>query len=207
MPTTTFSVSASADDAYWDLEDTAAGWPPAGTTSSGSDSSITMNARKLKVGGGRTELSEAFFRFDTSALPNDATVSAATLRLQTISVGITGRNCNVGYYAATNWPITAADWSGADDAGSDAGVFALTVFAAGTQEELALTNVAANINLTGYTGFRLSISGGVPANDEDFLLEFATLDHATLLEPQLLVTYTSASELGTIRVVQSTLRW
>jgi hypothetical protein len=205
MPTDTFSVAASADDAYWNKEGLVSEWPPSGTVSAGSESSTTFGARKLKAAGSRTELQESFIRFDTSTIPDDAVISAATLQIQTTGVGSpTTRNLNVGYYAGTNWPITAADWSGADDAGSDAGVFALTVFGAGTQEDLTLTNVS-SINKTGYTGFRLSISGAAPADDEDFRVDFATLDHTTLTEPQLLVTYTSAS-IPTLRTVRSNLR-
>jgi hypothetical protein len=192
VPTDTFSVAASGDDGYWDKEGPPTGWPPDGTGGdSGSDSAISMLARKYRTAA-FVDLIVALVRFDTSALPDDAVITDATLRLQIISVGnITDRTLNVGYYASANWPISTGDWTGANDPGSDAGTFALTGISVG-QEDLVLSSPT-SVNVSGYTGLRLGISGGDPGiDDRDYKVEMATLDHSTLTEPQLLVTYTDA---------------
>jgi hypothetical protein len=110
--------------------------------------------------------------------------------VQVIAVGtVTDRTLNVGYYASSNWPIDVTDWTGADNPGSDAGTFALTGFSASTQKDMALSSPA-SVSLTGYTGLRMGISGAAPAvNNDNYLVEMATLDHASLTEPQLIVTY------------------
>jgi hypothetical protein len=202
MPTDTFSVSASGDDGYVDAEgSTGSTWPPDLSVTVVTNT-VTMYARKFKAAG-FTDLILSLLRFDTTTLPDDAVVTAATLRLQIVSVGnVTNRNLVVGYYSS--WPIDAADWSGADNPGSDAGSFALTGFSASTEKDLTLTGLS-SINVGGYTGFRLGIDGGIPAVDNNnYWVEIATLDHATLTEPQLLVTYDYSPKL---RVVSAGGRW
>jgi hypothetical protein len=197
VPTDTFSVTASADDGQVEREGVTGAWPPAGAFST-FDNTTNLVIRKVQFTGTFNTCVVTGIRFDTSALPNDAVVSAATLRLQTIAKGAgAGRSVQVGYYDPANWPLGDADWSGADNPGSDGGTFPFADFAASTQEDLALSNPT-SVSLTGYTGLRLSVSGGAPTPDEDHRLEFASLDHLTVTEPQLLVTYTSASEGGVL---------
>jgi hypothetical protein len=196
MPTNTYSVTAGGDDGYIDAEgSTGSTWPPDGakTVVTGG---TTVSVRKAKFAG-FTDLIVCLMRFDTSSLPDGATINSAILRLQIVTVGnITNRNLVVGYYANANFPIDAADWDGADNPGSDAGTFALTGFSASTQIDLTLTNVS-SINTTGNTGFRLGIDGGIPStNNDNYFIEIAAFDHVTLTEPQLLVTYNDSGRAG-----------
>jgi hypothetical protein len=189
MPTDTFSVLAGGDDGHLDREGgTGTTWPPDGTVNE-FPTATSCYVRKARFSA-FTNIIEAVIRFDTSSIPDAETITAATLRLQIISVGnITNRNMVVGYFSTSNWPIDAADYSGADNPGSDAGTFALTGFSASTQKDLVLSNPT-SISKTGYTGFRLAIDGGLPAaTNDNYLVEFAPFEHASLTEPQLLVTY------------------
>jgi hypothetical protein len=186
-----FSVLATGDDGYVDAEgSTGTTWPPDGAVTANT-SGTTFLVRKLKASA-FTDLIMGLLRFDTSLLPDAATITAATLRLQITAVGnVTNRNIVAGYYDSSNWPISSGDWSGSDNPGSDAGTFALTGFSASTTKDLALSSPS-SISKTGYTGFRLGVDGGIPSvNNDDYRVEMAAVDHASLTEPLLLVTYTT----------------
>jgi hypothetical protein len=186
MTNHTFSVAASGDDVWVSRESASAGeWPVTGSFSV-LDALANISARKAQFAA-FSDCVVALLRFDTSSIPDNAVIISATLRLQTVAKGAaTGRDIQVGYYASSNWPIDSADWSGADNPGSDAGVFPISGFSVGVEANLALTNPQL-ISTTGYTGFRLSISGAEPTVDDDHRLEWAAFDHATEPEPQLIV--------------------
>ncbi len=191
MPQTTFSVAVTGDDGFVSKQGTEAEWPPTGTPFTADTTNTVIQMRKVRHQTfAFTEIIVGLIRFDTSSIPSNQTVSAATLRVQCVDTVLNTRNLVIGYFANSDWPIDTADWSGADNPGSDAGTFPLSVFAAGTEEDLALTNLQ-NINLGGYTGLRLAIDGGQPvaSGDPDHNLRVASWDHATLTEPQLIVTH------------------
>jgi hypothetical protein len=181
-------VAAGSDDGYAGRESASAGeWPVTGAFSV-SDVATFLNARKAQFGA-FSDCIVSLLRFDTSVIPANAVITSVTLRLQTVAKGAaTGRDIQVGYYASSNWPIDSADWSGADNPGSDAGTFPISNFTVGTPEDLVLSNTQ-NISRTGYTGFRISVSGAEPTLNDDHRVEFAALEHATAAEPQLIVTF------------------
>jgi hypothetical protein len=192
MPTDTFSIATGLDDGHVARESASPGeWPVTGSFSV-LDTFTNLIVRKAQFPA-FSDCAVALLRFDTSTIPDGATITGATLRLQTLAVGaLTDRNIQVGYYASSNWPIDSGDWSGADNPGSDAGTFPITDFAVGTQEDLVLSSPT-SVSKTGYTGLRISISGAEPIeqNPDDYRVEWAALEHATELEPRLLVTYTT----------------
>jgi hypothetical protein len=192
MPTDTFSIATGLDDGYISRESSTPGeWPVTGGFFVG-DTTTNVMARKAQLTGlGFSDCSVTLLRFDTSSIPDNAVITGATLRLQTIAMGAaTGRDIQVGYYASSNWPIDSGDWSGADNPGSDAGTFPVSDFAVSTQEDLVLSNPT-SVSKTGYTGLLLSVSGAEPNSEDDHRVEWAALEHATELEPRLLVTYTT----------------
>jgi hypothetical protein len=196
MPTDTFSVATGLDDGLVGRESASAGeWPVTGSFT------VLDTFTNIFVRKGQfptfSDCAVALLRFDTSTIPDNATITAATLRLQTVAMGVlTDRDIQVGYYDPANWPIDSGDWSGADNPGSDAGVFPITDFAVGTQEDLVLSNPS-SVSKTGYTGFRISISGAEPAldNPNDYRVEWAAFEHASEIEPRLLVTYTEGASV------------
>lgn len=123
-------------------------------------------------------------RFDTSALPDDATVTAATLKLYATTLQDTDdRNFQCEYY--TGWPIGTEDYttSPGNDAHSGTPLDSLTL---NIYNSFSLSNLG-SISKTGYTGFRCSISGGQPTGLNHAL--FAAYDGGSNL-PWLQITYT-----------------
>jgi hypothetical protein len=185
-----FRVATGLDDGYVTRESSAPGeWPVTGGFFVGDTATNAMVRKAQLTGLGFSDCTVLLIRFDTSAIPDNAVITSATLRLQTIAKGAaTGRDIQVGYYASSNWPIDSADWSGADNPGSDAGTFPISNFVVGTPEDLVLSSPT-SVSKTGYTGLRLSVSGAEPNSEDDHRVEFAALEHATIVEPQLIVTF------------------
>jgi hypothetical protein len=132
-------------------------------------------------------------RFDTSALPDSAVISAASLRLRVQGkVDEDSRNVNCEYYSSTNWPI------GTDDYAVTVGTSAFTASIASMSDYANNTftlGSPTSVSLTGYTGFRFGVSGDAPAGSNT--PSFMTMDAAgTNEDPLLSVTYT----LGTTTV-------
>ena len=83
--TVTFSVTAGGDDGDVSVAgNQPGGYPPAGTPAVNTTNSIFTAGRRLAFG--RYQIMQALLRFDTSSLPDNATVTSAKLRLS-----VTGR--------------------------------------------------------------------------------------------------------------------
>jgi hypothetical protein len=179
-----FRVLASGDDGT--VQGQGASWPPAATAA-------TTNAVELYslkwFSAGTYYFWQPYIRFDTSALPDGVTVTAATLRLYIISrdQDDDNRSLSIGYYDASNWPLGTEDYltSDATDAHTGTDLTSLTL---GALNNFALTNLS-SISKTGYTGFRITSTGGSPSGGNNVTM--AAFDHASLQEPTLLVTYTT----------------
>jgi hypothetical protein len=135
----------------------------------------------------RYEVYAGLLRFDTSAIPDGATVTAVTLRVQvTGKQNDDGRNLVGEWYGAANWPIDAVDYALGSSA-SALGGSPLAQIKVGSQNDFALTRLN-SLSKTGFTGLRLHLDGGQPAGDN--YLQFGSFDHPARPEPQLVVTYT-----------------
>jgi hypothetical protein len=100
-----------------------------------------------------------FLIFDTSSIPDTATITSARIKLASTYTdkGDSGRNINCEYYEYTT--LSTSDF--ALEAGTTAFTAALSDYnAAGTY--YALSNLT-SISKTGNTGVRISVSGGNPA--------------------------------------------
>jgi hypothetical protein len=182
----TFSVAASGDDGY--TQTSAGTYPPGGTVTVNTNGITAFVANNLETV--TYIVRNGHLRFNTSSLPNDATVSAATLRLFTraSSYGDTDARNLIGEWSDPG-VIDSADHT--TTPGSDAFSVDLTsVDHADATYDIPLTTPT-NVNLTGYTGFRIGISGGEPTGINQ--LVFSTLDHTTQAEPVLIVEYTAPS--------------
>ena len=179
----TSSVIASGDDGT--VGQTGATYPPSGAGVPDTVGSVvTVGRRLVHTGFG---LWTGLVRFDTSAIPDSATVTGAILRVYVTGKADGDNRSLVGeWYSATNWPIDGSDAavssSGSALAGAD-----ITQIATGASNDFSLAGLG-SISKIGLTGLRLSISGGQPTADN--FVQFAAWDHATLPEAQLIVTYT-----------------
>jgi hypothetical protein len=181
--TVTFNLAASGDDG--DLRLTGAGYPPVGTVAASSSGNFVTAGRRFVFGG--YDVFNGLMRFDTSAIPDGATVTGATLRLQvTGKQNADARNLVAEWYDGANWPIDAGDYALGSSANALAGS-AIAQIVVGSQNDFALSGLG-SLSKTGFSGLRLQVDGGQPSGDN--YVQIASFDHATLPEPRLVVTYT-----------------
>ena len=184
--TVTFSVSAGGDDGDTQVVgNQPGGYPPSGAADASSGNNVFTAGRRLAFGQFR--VLDALLRFNTSSLPDNATITSVKLRLHVLNKADANDRALVGeWYDAANWPIDGADWTlnPGNNALAGADITALTLNATA---ELALGAVG-NVSLTGYTALRLGVNGGQPSGDN--FVQMATLEHTSAPEPQLIVTYT-----------------
>jgi glucose/arabinose dehydrogenase len=181
--TVTFRVSVSGDDG--NLTADGSTYPPNGTPVANTAGSVlTAGRRNMPFG---YENMVGLIRFDTSSLPDNATITSAKLRFY-VSAKADGDSRNfVGeWYAGVHWPIDPADY--VLNTRSDAFSVDITSLASPASVDIPLTSPGSIVR-TGTTGFRMSVDGGQPATDN--YVQIAAYDHPTLSEPQLIVTYTS----------------
>jgi hypothetical protein len=146
---------------------------------------VLTAGRRLAFGD--YEVIVPLLRFDTSGLPDGATITSATLRVFVTKKGdADDRSLMAEWYPGSSWPIDAADFalssSGSALAGSD--VTGLTV---GAVNALVLSGLS-SVSTTGWTGLRLHLSGGQPAGDN--YVQMAAFGSANPAA-ELVVTYTT----------------
>ena len=183
----TFSVVAGGDDGDVGVaSQQSQGYPPPGSAEAGVSGSVFTAGRRLAFG--RFSVYVPLLRFDTSGLPDGATVTSATLKVHVSQrADADNRSLQAEWYAASSWPIDAGDYSlsstGSALAGSD-----LTALAVGSVNSFVLSGLA-SVSTTGSTGLRLHVSGGQPAGDNH--VQLVAFEHASLPEPQLVVSYST----------------
>jgi hypothetical protein len=108
----------------------------------------------------------AFVRFDTSALPDTAVVSGATLKLKiSAKADVDAAQIGIEWYAGANWPLGDADWTSTPSNDAYEYLDLADVPAVGQWLIVPLTTPT-NVNLTGYTGFRIHIkTASAPTGD------------------------------------------
>ena len=183
-----FAVPANADDG--NVGRTGVTYPPGGTISASTAAPTVSNSYS-----GGYSLQVALVRFDTSGIPDDATVVSAALRFHVAPI-YNANNASLGveYFASSNWPIDSADYT-ATPSNSAHGYTLVSSYIAGGMVECILTDAAANINKTGYTGFRihLKVTGTPTGNNVMFLRGRETADG---LPPSLEVAYSTPTAAG-----------
>lgn len=163
-------------------------WPPTGTD--GSDLADLLVVRK--TWGAFSEATVSLFRFDTSIIPDSATVTYAALQLYVSAKGDADNRSLVGEYYTWTPPMSDSNWVETPGTDAIAGTD-LTGIPTGQIVSFPLSTLS-SISKTGYTGLRLGISGAAqPTGDNR--LDISSLDHATLPEPRLFVIYELAAEV------------
>jgi hypothetical protein len=185
--TLTVNLGAGGDDGDVSVAGPeAGGYPPSGSPAANSSGSVFTAGRRLAFG--EYQVLTALLRFDTSALPDNATVTSVKLRVHVTNKADANNRDLVGeWYDASGWPIDVSDWAltlgTSAVSGTDIGGLTKS-----TTAELTLSNPG-SVSLTGFSALRLGISGDQPAGDN--LVQFAALEHTTKPEPSLVVTYTT----------------
>jgi hypothetical protein len=128
-------------------------------------------------------------QWDSSNLPDDATVTAAKLKvdiLDRIDSLVDNRSLVVGWHTFA-LPVQASDhYTTGSDPVPPSTAFDLTGLSTGVVE-LPLSNAATNVSKTSKTGVRLTIDGGQPTGDNKVYIA-GTWDPAAL-PPTLVVDY------------------
>ena len=183
----TFAVASAGDDGTG-YRETAGAWSGISTgsyTDFSDDSGNALWASKIYTAGDKFE-DNAYMRFDTSSIPDGATIVAANLSMFVLDVDETGSDIYdlVGdYYDFGGEPSVAADWT--ETASPLIVVHDLTDLTEGVVNTLPLIDLS-GINKSGYTGIRLTLSGGTPTAANS--LQIAAFEHASQ-EPLLQVIY------------------
>jgi hypothetical protein len=198
MADLTVSIPAQDQDGYSEKEGVPGAWPPAGstvtTTSNVGDFGGTSRKANMDSLNFNTNV-VALFRFDTSGLPDSATVTAAVLRWSVTGKATDeARALNIEYYDSG---AAISD----DDYTVTVGTTAAQVASATWQAwatsgtvDVTLSNLG-SISKTGITGLRVGMDGGAPGTGADFdtRLHVAEFGHASRAIPQLVITYTDGS--------------
>ena len=124
-----------------------------------------------------------YLRFDTSSIPDDATITGAVLKVTPASgtVNGDGRNFLVDWHAPDSWdPTDPADFH--QPLAGSAATVALSAFSIGVEKEITLS-IPSNVSKVGYTVFALGISGGQPSAQN-------ALNESVYTDTKLVVTYT-----------------
>jgi hypothetical protein len=185
----TFVVGAGPDDGDVRVNNmgTGLGYPPA-TAPSASDSRTSFQVRRSGPIFNGYEISDGLLRFDTSALPDNAVVTSAVLRLWVQSrTSADNRDLVAEWYPGSSWPIDGADWTAtaSSTASTGGGLQSLTV---GAFNDLALMGLS-SISTTGYTGLRLHVSGGQPTGENNAVI--AAFEAGSATAARLVVNYTT----------------
>lgn len=165
-------------------------YPPGSTdNASGSTTGTTIYVERSYNGSTQYDITVGLLRFDTSVLPDDATVSAATLEVYVKSHSDTNtlNLCGEYYDPGT---IDSADWTAGE--ATTAFSTALSGITDSAAKIITLSSAAANISLVSYTGIRLTISkraaDAAPTGNNN--VQIASYDDTSFAEPILHVTYT-----------------
>lgn len=127
-------------------------------------------------------IQNAYMRWDTSALPDDAVICRAWIDLfeNTSDNEPTGFGVVELDWGYTERPATDTMWSSGTEPG-DAGTWKIPYWQVGRQR-IDLSNLE-HINRKGYTGVRLRYAGGQPTDVNDF--DFRAWGHPTSTGPVL----------------------
>lgn len=184
----TFSVALSADDGTVQASGpTGAGYPPGNAPAARTNATTIVAGRSNDLGN--YTVSMAVLRFDTSAIPDGATVTSATLRVWvTARTDADGRNLVAEWYDPAAWPIDASDYAVTSSASALSGAD-LTAVLRNASNDFLLQGVS-SVSTTGFTALRVAVDGGQPQRANS--MELAAADSPSLPEPQLVVTYTTS---------------
>ena len=181
--TATFSIVTGTDDQQVLRSSTQ--YPPESGTFSRQATGATVEASKNNQGREGYYVRNALLRWDTSSIPDNATIKKATLRFWcTVRNPSEARNFVAEYWG---WNGTSqTDWSGTTPATP---IFQVPIanIANGIQNSVTFADLG-GISKTGWTLIRCHISGGTPT---DYNYVVMSSFESTNPEPQLIVEYTT----------------
>ena len=181
--TATFSVAAGTDDQQ--VLRSGVNYPPNTGPFSRQPAGATIEASKNYQGSGGYHVRNALLRWDTSSIPDNATITKATLRFWcTVRNPSDARNLVAEYWG---WNGTSqTDWSGTPP-GTPVFRAPVANITSGAWNSVEFADLG-GISKTGWTLIRCHISGGTPTGYNYVVM---SAFENTTPEPQLIVEYTT----------------
>ena len=197
----TFAISDGGDDVY--TQQNGSVYPPDGNVIVSSTATLNQQARSKN--GSNNQVSLGWLRFDTSALPDNAIVTGATLELyqKNVLTDTDSRSLVIDWQDPSIWPIATGDHTNTSPAG-DALDLALASVNGDALNSFALTGADTNVDVTGETALTLGVDGGQATGINR--IDFATLEHSVFQEPRLTVTYTELTGYSDALISSEVLR-
>lgn len=173
--TDTFYVSTGSDDGHVYRAGSTGVYPPTGTINVATTGAYNYQRKMYS----ESAVWVSLVRFDTSSLPDDATITSATLTLNFAAASFNSRYLNCEYYSFSS--ITTSDYT------TNVGTTAFQANVTTGSQTFSLSNLS-SINKSGYTGFRLGIDGGAPSQDHSYA--FNAFEYS-ILDTKLTITYST----------------
>jgi hypothetical protein len=189
VQTATFPITASLDDQF--VAKNSSGYPPSNAASYNSWEDTVWTERSLHPDG-NYEIVNGLLRFNTSNLPDDATITGARLQVDIVFMeSANGLSLTADWF---NWAGSnaEADYSAMAQTGAIAPI-EIGYFVSGPKS-FELLNASTNISKTGPSSLRLHIDGGPPTGMN--YVKLASWNHDTAAEPKLVVNYTTDQTNG-----------
>jgi hypothetical protein len=205
VPSSTIAIAASGDDGYLEQWSTAYGGTDGSQDTDTAFGEIYVRNDFMGFGGTNQYVrGNIILRFDTSSLPDNSIVTAATLELRSVAgfyADTDNRSLQIEWLADPGTITFASDFN-ATPAASAKAATDLTSLAASTSYSWPLLNPDVNISRVAATGLRFHVDGASPTAGNR--IGFYSFDHATEPAPQLVITY---SFPPTLRTVSAGGRW
>lgn len=158
-PTTSFNPTAAGDEGNV----TKSGFPyPPSSCAGWSDSGSTTGPERSS--NAKPDLfwtTNGFMSWDTSSLPDNATVTSSTLKFYSrAKADSNSRSLTADWYSA--WPIDCSDFSDSAQTSAISGLPLANIRTPNVDTIATLSGAASGISRTGRTGLRTHVSGGQP---------------------------------------------
>jgi hypothetical protein len=187
MAQSTFTINVSDHDGS--IYQVGNAYPPSGSITQYFDHTVVFHGRHT-FGPSSYEVDAGFFKWDTSSLPDDATVTGASFRgYCTERISDDALSFVMGWQS---WSHLNSDFSNTPLTNAHAGTL-ITSLTLNAYNVLALANAAANVDKSGTTYLKSWISqrasDATPTGINS--VQFASWEHATWDPPQLIVDYST----------------
>jgi len=190
VPSQTFTIAAATDNEDIYTYSQQGVYPPTTHTTVETNVNTLITEKSYFPSFTEYDLEVTLLRWDTSTLPAGVHIDSANLLLYVTQINNSdSRNLTASYYSWSGQ--SNGDWTSGVDSGAitDTPLANFTVAAVNT---LPLLNPGTNINRSGYTGIRLTMSGGKPSGKNEFYI--ASYSNANHPAAQLVVNYSTLTD-------------
>jgi hypothetical protein len=158
-PTTYFKTAAVGDEG--DVNKSGFPYPPPSCGGWSDSGSTIVPSRSSNAKPDEFYTTNGFMSWDTSSLPDNATIASTTLKFYTRSKSnMNSRSLTADWYSA--WPIDCSDFSDSAQTSAIGGIPLTDIPTPDASTIVTLSGSATGVSRTGRTGLRTHISGDQP---------------------------------------------